>query len=65
MKEKAQYYYRIHGSIFEICRSTHIDGDVAFGTRVPGEKTYSNREDAKKRVYELNGWNNNHKTARL
>ena len=65
MKEKSQYYYRIHGNIFEICRSTHFDGNVAFGEPVPGEQTYSEREDARKRVYELNGWNYKPKTARV
>lgn len=65
MKEKAQYYYRIHGRIFEICRSTHFDGNVAFCKRVPEEKTYSNREEARKRVCELNGWNYEPQTTRI
>lgn len=57
MKEKKQYYYRIHGRHYEICMSSHTDGSlIVFGSRVPGEKTYTNREEARKRVYELNGW---------
>lgn len=44
-----RYYYRIHGNHYDVC-------EKATGQRLPGEPYYYNREEARKRVYELNGW---------
>lgn len=53
---KAKFYYRVHGRFFEICQNTTVNGCTVFGERVQGEKTYTNREEARKRVCELNNW---------
>ena len=45
--EAGRYYYRIRGTRYEICR----DGQHALG-----ERDYYKREEARRRVHELNGW---------
>ena len=45
--DTGKYYYRIHGASYEICKD---------GQHVRGERNYFVREEARKRVYELNGW---------
>ena len=46
--ETGQYYYRIHGRSFEICRRDS-------GQAVAGEPVCFSREQARRRVRELNG----------
>ena len=48
--ETGQYYYRIHGRRFEICRR-----DALGGQAVAGEPVCFSREQARRRVRELNG----------
>lgn len=47
--DTAKYYYRIHGNHYDIC-------EKATGQRVAGEPVYYSREQARRRVYQLNGW---------
>ena len=48
--ETGQYYYRIHGRHFEICLR-----DALGGQAVAGEPVCFSREQARRRVRELNG----------
>lgn len=52
-----QYFYTYHGTGIRIYQYTevHQHGTIV-SEPVPGEAVYFNREDARKRVYELNGW---------
>lgn len=57
MKAKlGQYYYTPRGNGWRIYRYTHVSDTGFSGSAVTDEPTYFNREEAKKRVYELNGW---------
>lgn len=51
-----QYYYVLHRGRFVIYICTYDDGNTSTGERVSQEPLFFNREDARKRVYELNGW---------
>lgn len=68
MKPKVgQYYYTISNNKYRIYRYTHADENGALASPVSGEPLYPNPEEARKRVYELNGWKytprNNEHTA--
>ena len=57
MRYAGQYYYVPSGRFFRIYRYTHVNASGAYaGTPVAGEPLHTCREDARKRVYELNGW---------
>jgi hypothetical protein len=58
--QKGQYFYsystmyrcyRIYKADGECCPPRTHNGSIAYN-----EKDYDNKEDARKRVYELNGW---------
>ena len=57
MKPKTgQCYYAPLGRSFRIYRYDHVDGATASASPVPGEPLYFTREEARKRVCQLNGW---------
>lgn len=57
MKPKVgQCYYAPRGSAFRIYRYDSVCGTVTTASPLPDEPYYYNREEARKRVYELNGW---------
>lgn len=51
-----QYFYERRGSAFQIYRYDCVRGTFSSASPVNGEKAYFDREEARKRVYELNGW---------
>ena len=57
MKPKVgQCYYTPRGRAFRIYRYDYVSDTVATASPLPDEPYYYNREEARKRVYELNGW---------
>ena len=56
-----QYYYAPHGRGFRIYRYVSVTAMTSTASPVTDEPIYYDREEAKKRVYELNGWNFNKK----
>lgn len=57
MKPKiGQYYYIPRGRFFRIYRYVDVSPDGCSGSPVCEEPLYENKEDARKRVYQLNGW---------
>ena len=50
---KIKYHYSIRGHHFVIYQTTETPGEF---TPKPDEPEYSSREEARRRVYELNGW---------
>lgn len=58
-----QYHYILHGRGFRIYRYTEVTDSFQSSSPVLSEPTFYDREKAKKRVYELNGWKyNNERT---
>lgn len=51
-----EYYYTPNGRQFRIYQCDYSDGKIETGKPVYKEPLFNNREDARKRVYELNGW---------
>lgn len=53
-----QYTYMMRGSFWRIYVCTHHNPENGSCAHSPvdGEKEYTNMEDARKRVFELNGW---------
>jgi hypothetical protein len=51
-----EYEYRPHGRDFRIYRCDYSDGKTTTANPVYNEPFYRDREAARKRVYELNGW---------
>ena len=64
MKPKVgQYYYAPHGRGFCIYSYTEVTNGIQSASPVLSEPKFYDREKAKKRVYELNGWKyNNERT---
>lgn len=57
MKPKVgQYFYAPHGQGFRIYCYDYVSDTGALSSPAMGEATYFEREEARKRVYELNGW---------
>jgi hypothetical protein len=56
-----QCYYAPRGRAFRIYRYIHVNESCTMAEPVDDEPLYSNREEARRRVYELNGWNFNKK----
>ena len=57
MKPKVgQYYYTFHGKGYRIFQYIEVTDRGSSAAPVHEEPTYFNREAARKRVYELNGW---------
>lgn len=58
MKAKVgQYYYTPYGRGFRIYRYVHVTDMAAIASPVSEEPYFTDREAARRRVYELNGWN--------
>ena len=55
--KKGEYSYKPYGRDFRIYVCTYADNYTSMSDPVPGEPYYRDREAARKRVYELNGWN--------
>lgn len=52
-----QYYYIIRGRFFRIYRYTQVSVSGGYaGSPVDIEPLYPSREQARQRVYQLNGW---------
>lgn len=51
-----EYEYAKHGNQFRIYRCSYADGKTTESDPVDSEPFYREREAARKRVYELNGW---------
>lgn len=57
MKPKVgQYYYTIYHSMYRIYRYDVVCPAGSISSLVTDEPIFSNPEEARKRVYELNGW---------
>ena len=56
-----EYEYRPRGRDFRIYRCDYADGRITIANPVYNEPFYRDREAARKRVYELNGWKYNPK----
>ena len=57
MKPKVgQYFYMPRGRNFRIYRYNHVSETTSSASPVNSEPYFSNREEARRRVYELNGW---------
>lgn len=60
MKAKVgQYYYTPRGRFFRIYRYDSVTDTGSTASPVQAEPLFSDREQARKRVYELNGWKYN------
>ena len=56
---KGQYFYGYLRGAWRIYKASEDTEDIRYsgsGSVAYNERSYSNREDARKRVYELNGW---------
>lgn len=51
-----EYYYEPHGRHYRICQCNYSDGKLTVSNPVQSEPLRSDKEEARKRVYELNGW---------
>lgn len=51
-----QYMYKPHGSQYRIYRCDFNNGVNSSYEEVMSEPFFTNPEEARKRVYELNGW---------
>ena len=51
-----EYFYQICGRSFRIYKCDHSDGRTETSDPVREKPPYYDRESARKRVYELNGW---------
>lgn len=51
-----QYYYAPKGRHFRIYRYTSVTETCSSASLVLEEPMYADRHEARKRVYELNGW---------
>ena len=52
-----EYSYRLDGRNFRIQICDYSQGGVTTFSPVRDEPLYNDREEARRRVYELNGWN--------
>lgn len=50
------YHYERRGRGYRIYRYTYVDENTASAAVVVGEPEFSDPEQARRRVYELNGW---------
>ncbi|MBD5267972.1 MAG: hypothetical protein HDS41_07365 [Bacteroides sp.] len=58
MKPKiGQYYYAPRGRFFRIFQCDHVSETGYTGTPVMTENLCNTAEQARRRVYQLNGWN--------
>lgn len=54
--EVGEYFYMPFGQAFRIYRYDFVGKTTSSAEPVSDEPYYRNSEDARKRVYELNGW---------
>ncbi len=54
--KKGEYHYSSHGNQFRIYVCKQADDKGSISEPVNSEPFYSDRETARKRVYELNNW---------
>ena len=57
-----QYHFSRHGQCYAISRYTNVTDNFQSASPVLNEPIFYDREKAKKRVYELNGWKYNEQT---
>lgn len=62
--EKGEYSYQPHGRNFRIYRCIRSEDRFTQSSPVNEEPLYTNREAARRRVYELNGWKYKAATSR-
>lgn len=55
--KKGEYFYMARGRNFCIYRYEYVDAKSFLAAPAPDEPPYWTREEARRRVYELNGWN--------
>lgn len=55
--KKGQYSYQPYGRSYRIYVCTYADERSSASSPVNGEPLYHDREAARRRVYQLNGWN--------
>ncbi|QCQ33745.1 hypothetical protein F7887_20205 [Bacteroides fragilis] len=58
-----EYSYSVCGRNYRICVCVYSDGTTARLSPVRNEPLYSDRETARKRVYQLNGWKYEKRTS--
>lgn len=51
-----QYFYTPHGNAFRIYRYDRVTAGATSASPVNEQPFFYDREEARKRVYELNGW---------
>lgn len=57
MKKKVgQYHYALRGNSYRIYRYVSVSDTGSCATEVMGEPSFTDPEQARRRVYELNGW---------
>jgi hypothetical protein len=54
--KKGEYHYSPRGKAYRIYVCTEASAFGSSSEPVPGEPAYYDREAARRRVYELNGW---------
>lgn len=58
-RKLGEYFYQIRGRGWRIYQTDFVSDRVTSASEVRGEPLYHDREEARKRVYELNGWKYN------
>lgn len=56
MPRVGEYFYQVSGRHYRIYRYTKVTSRASLASPVHSEQFFRNREDARRRVYELNGW---------
>ena len=54
--KKGEYFYSIRGSVYRIYQCIYNEGGIEQSTPLKDEPSYQDAEEARKRVYQLNGW---------
>lgn len=62
--KQGEYSYQPDGRHFRIYICTYVDGRSTTSDPVREEPLYTDREEARRRVYQLNGWNYKPRNAR-
>lgn len=57
-RKEGEYFYSPYGRKFQIYKVTYVDDGHETAEKVMGE-WFMTREEARARVYELNGWRHN------
>lgn len=59
-----EYHYGLSGRHFRIYQCDYAENGITTSKPVDNEPLYNNREAARRRVYQLNGWNYKPKPTR-